>query len=517
MEGQGARRGWAGHRARNTFVVGGVSLGSAALWVVCRLDSRTWGAAVPLFQGACKRIKESGIPASPGDWWCTSPAWHWKADILLFSLAGAIALALPCAILALQGYRRGALLPLLFVPFGVERSLVVWTGLGFGNWLTDTGGSLPGPLIRYAWVLLVNAALIGAPAVAIMALTRRRDTPWRPSLRSRRLSAAACLVATAVVVWFTWRALHVQLFEFLDIRWWWILVPAAIMGIFGAMQGFRGRSWPFTLALCSVFLSLGPAAIVSTLFRWRPEGEWLVLLTFGGVVPLFIVGLVWSSWFPLARRFDGRRGRPPVLASAKASPIATALAIALLACSAGLFMSDTTEARLASPLPTYLGQRNRANDLRALMNLDMAFGAMDAWHREHGTYRGFDAAAASRIEPALAWSDRQDPDQDALVVAIENAPRQADGYEDVVSVIVRSNSGEAFCATRAWNGDTTYGQAASVRQARAHCTDGAWSPELLDPPPQLACEPRTEAFLICRMVQVLIWNSLHDAKPGLIG
>lgn len=505
------------HRLRNTLVVSGASLLAIALWIVCRLSTVRHSNWMPTFLGACQRIEESGIPPSPGDWWCGAPAWHQSANPLLFTLVAGVGFALPCALLAARGRRWTALLPLVAAPLAAGDTLVIWWRAEWsGSLLAATGGGLL-DLLRFLGGILATLATLAAPAFAVMCVTPKRAWPSPPRRRSMWIATAICAAAAWAAGAISWHILAPTLRIFADEwwggRWWWV-APTVAIGVFGALQGADRRWRPGGLSMSALFLSLGPAYVVINTFAWNPQGNWIIWTTFGGVLPLFIVGSICTGWPWIADRLDGQPARTREPAGSHIRVIgARALAIAVLASSLLLYAFDPFPASDSQPLPTYLGLRNQAYDVRARMNLDMAMKTMDAWHHEQGTYWGFDAKGAADLQPSLDWTNGAQTSLEPGVVAVVSpAPNEADGYEDVATVAVNSASGSSFCVQRTRAGPITYGKGTSMRGAIADCDSAPWSDSLMQRPALPTCVPRTGGFLICRMVQVLMWNILKTSK-----
>jgi len=136
--------------------------------------------------------------------------------------------------------------------------------------------------------------------------------------------------------------------------------------------------------------------------------RYVALSWFSGVLPLMAAGFIGSLWRPIAMRLSGDRTRPGERSVARLRPTAVlnASAVALLAVSMIAVRADPLGVQIATALPTYLGEREVAMDVRTKMNLLEAVGALERYHAEQGTFAGFDAAMGESLAPDLRWLDR---------------------------------------------------------------------------------------------------------------
>ena len=264
----------------------------------------------------------------------------------------------------------------------------------------------------------------------------------------------------------------------------------------------------------ALLLSFAPG----TAFLVGPEGiqDWSL---FGAVLPLFLVGLICSAWRPLAIRItrritpDADRGEAPVARAPsgrlRRSVVMNSIAVGLLVFSVIGFGADPLPAEISRSLPTYLGVRRVAEDVRVQMNLRLAIDAMDRYRAQAGTYRGFDAEAATTIEPRLAWTEHASDATEPLWMWIATA------QDDVARVVGVSRGGSAICIERTPEG-LTYGSVSGrfgsgatrrlLNKALGACGTMPWSPSVLQAPPfESMCvdlDP-SGGYLICRMVQAL--------------
>lgn len=485
-------------RLRPTFQVAALCLASAALYAWMRA-----GVAVDLhapFARWCSGVLE------PGDWQCRV-----SASDFLWSYAGGsilvwLGLAIPGVILVASGRRASSLVPVSLAAAGALVVSVVALPSGstqpFGIADTFFASSEVGRFwsVHTALAILVDLILVAVPALALAVIVRppRRS---RPSALPRHAVWASTLTIGAAIaaIRIAWPNLpHEEFFSGpLDD----IGPSMAVMVLFGAMLGTDRRWWPWALVPAAVLLSLGPATSLMSI-----PSNLTTFIWFADALPLAVVGLVASLWRPLTIRFAGRRAAdaPSVEATSPARPrtlllnvsAAGLLVVSILA--AGL---DPLGIEIATSLPTYLGPRVVAQDVRTKMNLTQAISAMESYRAEQGTFRGFDAAAGETLTPELAWSDS--PTGDMLVVRIARTTATTG------QVVALSGSGRAFCAETTHAG-VTYGVARRVALARAACGSeplDAAALRMIDI--DSFCDNADDtAILLCRMVQRLLRETL---------
>jgi len=193
----------------------------------------------------------------------------------------------------------------------------------------------------------------------------------------------------------------------------------------------------------------------------------------------------------------------------------------MLVVSLVMFRADPLPFQEGMSLPTYLGERIQAQDVRTKLDLRQAIAAMDAFAATNGTYRGFDAKAARQADPSLDWSDGHlssggSGPAPALTMSIEGPTGRR------ARVATLSASGAAFCMERRGDGSIRYGSALATgrggsgvfARAIAHCGSTPWSNaavRMLDT--SIMCdEVDASSYLICRMVQVLITDTMRQMK-----
>jgi hypothetical protein len=475
----------------------------------------------PTFVGACERLRASRLPADPRDWFCQPTSFGAHASYAIALLIASVGVVLPCVILAATGRRWSSLLPLALAPW------ITLPGL-FGSSSSQSdwvGASLSASMIGHA-------ALLAAPVVAIWLTAPRR---------SRRASAPRRDAVVAVGFVCTVASVGVALASrsILDRHWSSIgtslgstaMVPAVIaIALFGLMLEVDRRWWPWSLAPVALMLSMAPSVAVL-----RGPENWSDWSQFGIVLPLAAVGLIWSLARPGAAAFSRRldRAAPPTdgLAAPAVHPAhrgpvrpvvaLNAAAAAVLILSVLLFRDDPLPTRIATGLPTYLGVRVQAEDVRTKLDLRRAIATAVAFSKEHGSDVGFDATAATRADPSLAWSDGHRLEGSGLVSALTMSIEPATGGTIQIAALSASNA--AFCIERASDGTITYGSGpgpgtpgSRLRQAIARCGSTPWSGVALariDLAHLCDGTDPSGGYLLCRMVQVLVVNTMRQTKP----
>ena len=316
------------------------------------------------------------------------------------------------------------------------------------------------------------------------------------------------------------------------------LIPAAIsMALFGMLLGTDRRWWPWSLVPTAVLLSMGPSAALV----WGPERvtDWSF---FGDVAPLVLLGLIWSVWRPVSLRLTSRFRRAPEAAHEATGPPApravtaprarfatfelNAAAAALLVVSMVMFHADPLPVQVGTSLPTYLGERVQAQDVRTKLDLRQALATMDGFAAANGTYRGFDAKAGGAVDPSLAWSDGHLASNDsepvrALTMSIESATG------GTARIAALSESGTAFCIERTGDGSIRYGSGGGEPEGERHlaaferaivlCGSMPWSQAAVRMPDTTRmCDglDPSGGYLICRMVQALIVDTMRRTQPS---
>ena len=474
-------------------------------------DAQWW---YPTFEGACARLKESGLPILPTDSFCIDSWWRPAGSIAVVSGLAWLALAVPCMVLATTGRRLMALLPAIVAP-------TIYIAFEDGWWGSPIWRDRP------AASALMNLGLIVLPAVVVMATrTRRREGVPRPP---RLASVGAGLLCLAVsfgfvaLVWRTaalveplraWRAIYsygTTIFRLIP----WALVPAIVsIGFFGGLLG-RDRRWsPWALALSALLLSLGLPAALSVFEPY--SRNWSL---FGSSIALFGVGWIWSYAPTLAARL----GRSPKPLSARPTVhrhavVAANLVLALLLLATIPVAGETTFFRA---LPTYLAEREAVQDFVTDEALAEVAREADRFRAATGSYLGFgsgDSVVENRsrnvIDATHPISAAPAPASGAAAVTIARARR------DEIRLVAVSDSGIAMCLRTRGPGRWTHGTSLAPsaardlqRIARAHCSDTSWEPSAVAHPESFMCDG--PGYILCRMVQVLTHNMVRAAHaPG---
>ncbi len=437
---------------------------------------------------------------APGDWFCHISLGHAMNLSAAASVLIGLGMALPAAVLAANGRRLTAFLPLFLAARASDMIDAgrLWLGRGF--------------LVTAADLLLLCIP------VAVIILLGRKPRPDRIStgLIARLVSTIACALGTWAAISLAERAEGLSSFGLSGGSWTSALLP---MGVFGALLGWDRRWWPWVLAPVALLLSTGPATAVALSIIPAGAIRWGA---FGFALPLFVTGLVWSAWTPLAslaarimERARGGRARPWRIQRAEgrgwpATALLDLAAGALIASSVAMFHS--WGALITQPLPTYLSQRNAAQDLRAKLDLQEAMATADTYRAKHHGLTGFDARLASTLHPSLAWQDGAAAGASAsqespswLVMSLFPSGRGG------LRIATSSASGNAFCITDSGSGPL-YGEGGSIGSALSRCSSRPWIRVSASDQATFSCgNPET---LICRMVQVLVHNVMAEKKPS---
>ena len=388
-----------------------VGLGSAVaafIYVAMRASTARSVAHLHSFAGYCERVQPPD--AYPCHMTFTAPT----RAYLLATLLIWVGLAGIALVLALGGRGAWSFAPL--VALGVVQA-VVWLfpaqleGLpllgvqGHPYW---AGGTVAGGAGYWAGhslrASLVDLALLATPGLLALAAVRpaRLRLTWRGRPRFV-LTTIASLAAGATVAWFadgvTWRNLGYST----GIPIW---APAAAIATFGLLLP-RAAWKPWSIGLAAILLSGGPSVLLVSSALGLPTTLW-----FAGAAPLAAIGALASAAEPIAIRWE-QRTAPPARGTGRAvasrgsvRPVVLldALVVGLLVATVVAASADALPVRLETALPTYLGLRERADRARGEQDLLMAIHAF-ATFRDRRAGTPFDAAAGSRLEPALTWRD----------------------------------------------------------------------------------------------------------------
>ena len=467
------------------------------------------------FAGWCERLS-----MRPGDWPCELTGSRMLVSYVGGSLLIAAALALPGVLLALSGRRLSALLPaalgggaaLLSAVVNVSRGGDPQMLFGIGDSFLGGGDGSSYWQGHGALAIAADLVLVTVPAVAVMTVLRPKPR-LRPTDLPRHAAWAATFVVAGVILMFRllWFRLPGEMFISTTLAFSWVSV--GIMALFGALLGTHRRWWPWALAPVAILLSLGPAMALMGI-----PSRFTALTWFRGAVPLAGVGLVASLWRPIANVFAGRGRRelrPAAVSltidvpSVRPAVVWNALAAGLLVVTLIAVRADPLPVQISMTLPTYLGQRELAHDVRAKQNLDAALDAMESYRATNETYAGFDAAVGEAASPELSWQDGRTGEH--LVVGVTLAT------ESHAQVVALSGSGTAFCLQEI-GGDRTLGAAerGGLAAARAECGSTSWTAgELRMFDVEAMCDGMDDQVVtMCRAVQRLVYETLATSAPA---
>jgi hypothetical protein len=287
------------------------------------------------------------------------------------------------------------------------------------------------------------------------------------------------------------------------------LFQGLLMVAFGLLLPLGPRRSLWAIPPVAVLASLGPATAFDgaifdlTVFAW-----------FRSALPLALIGFAAAGAVSLVAR---RRGpllvRRPAPSRLRPVTVTYGLGGAALALSVVMAAFDPLPIEIATPLPTYLGARDRVFDLRARMTLDEGLDAALTFRDDRGTFDGFDARAAGILGPALLWDDGLPPEE--ATFGPELVVRVLDADRDRVRLLV-VGQGTSYCLSASSAGDATYGIGtegrviARARDAVDACADEPWTDDLLRPfPVEELCEDAEDPeIMICRAVQRLLRRTL---------
>lgn len=230
-------------------------------------------------------------------------------------------------------------------------------------------------------------------------------------------------------------------------------VAMLVIATFGVLLGADRRFSPWIFAPVALLLSGAiPIALTGSVVRMP------AFYAFGAVAPLMTVGLAGSAWRPLAQAFGGARTRrssadggaeivpiavptSPERSRVRRVVVANALAAGLVAVSLLAARFDPLPVEMATALPTHLGARHLVSDVFVRTQLREGIAAMDAYHTDHSTFRGFDednAAGVPWAEYALGVAGPPAP-QDVGIEVVSTGANSA-------QLMGLSMSGRMICA-----------------------------------------------------------------------
>jgi hypothetical protein len=463
------------------------------------------------FRGWCTQVE-----MAPQDWPCAIGRTHIVIALVASSLLTGLALAVPGLLLAASGRRLTSLIPVTLGAVATGVTVVLSAGSGGGERLFGVNQSVIGSgdpggywFAHSVLAAVVDLVLVSVPAIAIVLLVRPARRPRQIEIR-RHASWVATFSVVDTIAIFRMALARVPGEDLFVPATSFTLIATGTMALFGAMLGTDRRWWPWALVPAALFLSLGPTMAVALI-----PTNFTALTWFASVLPLAASGFIGSLWRPIALRFSGvRMVRPltsPSPRTVRPTPVLNAAAVAVLAVSLLAARYDPLPVELATSLPTFLGERVLAQDVRTMTNLWEAIAVAQRYGEDNGTFDGFDAAAGELAAPAFRWLDRVT--HQPLVLTVASAD------EDSIRFLAQSASGPMFCMQRTDDG-VTYGSAEKrppseagptfAEAAMLACDSTPFTPQALAMFDVGAmCDGvDDQGILICRAVQKLIRETL---------
>lgn len=503
-------------RWSSVALVAGVSVASMVAAVLLMVDrAGVW--ALPTAQGACERLAERGLGPTPEDLFCRGPDLVFHIAMSGASLLFSIGLALPGVFLAWSGRRLSALIPLALAPW----------------FATEPIFTAPVPHGRDDGLFFISLYLLvlAAPALAVMWVrrgNRLERTTWK--LLPMIGAGLVCAALTFGILRIANMALGGLVAESMN-------GTAMIMGVFGLLLGTNRKLWFWALVPSALLLSEGPSALFSSLL-WTWEQKVTVLAGFMFAFPLFLVGLGWTPFQTLNLRFQRwleERELPPDQRSPRRRSARThrrlrpvvvlnAVASGLLVVSIIMARNDPLNVWISTALPTYLGVRDQAQDVRTRIELRASLEALEEYQRKYGSDRSVDLEAMRRIDPTLSFVEGSPYIDEREAVSVPVFIIRSD--DRVTRLAKQSPSGDAFCLER--RGDhLTYGEGKShpadspsdprisaIEAAIENCHDRPWTASATKYDPLPDCSTPDGNLIICRMVQALIVGIQMDEPPS---
>lgn len=483
---------------------------SATLWAFIRIPMA--GSMHAWSSQQCIRLE-----MQPRDWPCQVTLGRTLGVYLAASALVSLAVLVPAIVLALRGRRLLAFVPMLAplaITFLVDVGSWAWSAvwvpfehaspplLFLGPWTLWAAGGSPTSVWRPDHPLAIGADLVmlSVPVLVMMVLFRPARAP-RAGLSARTV-LLACVIAAgaaAIVVGVADPILGRDMY--FDEAWF---SPALVMVSFGLLLPV-GRGRPlWAIAPVAGLVSLGgPAAIAGTLYQYT------AFTFFRAAVPLALMGFAGAGASALVARQRGFRVERGTERSRRIRPISIAYGLGLgaLAVTTVMVVLDPLPSQLSAPLPSYLGARTRVVDLRSRMTLDEAMDVVAAYRTAHGSFEGFDAAAASRLGSVLLWDDGV-PGEDAMFGPELTVRVVSSTDERIELVMVRPET--TYCVRTSRGADPTYGTAMTGRPrhraltAIGTCGAQPWTSELLRPFPINGFCDDAPDIRLCRAVQQVL-------------
>ncbi len=488
-------------------VLGFVFALSATLWAFTRIpmagSMHAWSAQ------QCVRLE-----MLPRDAPCQVTLGRTLGVYLAASALVSLAALVPAGVLALRGRRLLAFVPML-APFAITflAHLSSWAWSSFwapfehtstpqlflGPWAPWTAGGTPSSVWRpdHLPAIAADVVLLSVPVIVMIALFRPAETARVGfSVRAVLLACAIAAGASAIIEWGAHTVLGASLY--LEGGWF---IQGLVMVSFGLLLPVGRRRSLWTIAPVACLVSLGGAtAIVGTLY------DYTAFTYFRTAVPLALMGFAGAAASSFVARQRGVHVADGPERSRRFRPISIAYGIGFgaLAVSMVMFAFDPLPIQISTPLPTYLGARDRVVDLRSRMTLDEAREVVIRYRIAHGSFEGFDAAAARQLGSPLLWEDGV-PSSDATFGS-ELVVRVATTSEERVELVLVQPS-TTYCVRASAGAHPTYGTAVTGRPrqraltAIGTCGVRSWTSELLRPfPIDGFCDDAPD-IVLCRMAQ----------------
>jgi hypothetical protein len=494
---------------------------SATLWAFTRIPMA--GSMHAWSSQQCVRLE-----MSPRDLPCQVTLGRTLSVYLAASALVSLAALVPAVVLALRGRRLLAFVPMLAplaITFLAHVSSWAWSSywapfeqtstpqLFLGPWAPWTAGGLPrsASVWRPDHLLAIGAdlVLLAVPVLVMIALFRPTKAP-RAGLSGRAV-LLACVIAAGASAIIEWGA-HTVIGAGLYLEGGWF-IQGLVMVSFGLLLpvGRRRPLWAIAPVACLVSLG-GATAIVGTLY------DYTAFTYFRAAVPLALMGFAGAAASAFVTRQRGFRMEPGPERPRRIRPISIAygLGFGALAVTTVMFALDPLPFQVATPLPTYLGARDRVVDLRSRLTLEEALGVAARYRAAHGSFEGFDAASARESGSHLLWDDGLPPA--ASTFGPELTVRVVDASEERLELVLVQTP-TTYCVTTTSGGDPTYGVARTghprPRALLAVETCGAqpWTSELLKPFPIDGFCNDAPDIVLCRMAQ----KNLRDLMASSTG
>jgi hypothetical protein len=493
--------------ASRWVVLGFVFALSATLWAFTRIPMA--GSMHAWSSQQCVRLE-----MLPRDVPCQVTLGRTLGVYLAASALVSLAALVPAVVLALRGRRLLAFVPMLAplaITFLAHLSSWAWSSfwtpfehtstpqLFLGPWAPWTAGGTPSSVWRpdHLPAIATDVVLLSVPVIVMIALFRPAKAVRAGfSVRAVLLACAIAAGASAIIEWGAHTALGAGLY--LEGGWF---IQGLVMVSFGLLLPVGRRRPLWTIAPVACLVSLGGAtAIVGALH------DYTAFTYFRATVPLALMGFAGAAASAFIARQRGFPLEPGPERWRRFRPISIAYGVGFgaLAVTTVMFALDPLPFQLATPLPTYLGARDRVVELRSRLTLDEALGVATRYRAAHGSFEGFDAESASDLSPSLLWDDGV-PGEAAtfdsdLTVRVVNSTE-----ERIELVLVRPET--TYCVRTSTAAHPTYGTAVTGRPrhraltAIGACGVQSWTPELLRPfPIDVLCDEAPD-IVLCRMAQ----------------